>query len=618
MANKLIYYDGAKSMNIQDSWDFMDAMKGEAAPNELYAKVAASFQAVNKSARAVANMPFVLKKGDEIFDDSTAWKNKVGFMPNPRDLLRRLRHSLIMTNTAYLRMGRNVAGIAKKLNYTVPTSIDIKTNQATGELIGLARSVNGRIVQTFAADDPDLIRFWWLDEKTELLPSKDTEFQAMMGAAGILYYSDFFTENFYKRGGVKPTLIAMKGMVMGDKKDELQKDWTQWVRGIGKFANNITAKLFNADTMDIKSFGEGLGDLKDTPVYRQALENIAIGLDMPLSLLLSNSANYATAQTEYVQWFRNSVTPWCDFIADTMNEQLFEAMGLHMEFTPENTDPEQEDEVQRTNALSTMGDAIAKFSDADTFLGAAGVFGFELTDEFIAAVQKYYGNKQANAEALKEQLKPKEQPAEVAPIEPIPAKWLPSLDELEDMRVWRELAMKKQRKGEAVTFEYLPHYGGLPADIANTIKAKLESASTIEEVKAAFVVEDKPMQDQTEIKALAASVDRLIFAALSEGYKVEAPSFKQDGQVFNLTMPTINLTTQMPAQGTVMVNVPEQPAPIVNVTNTPAVNNVTVKADAPINNITVQPAKLVLPPMPTEATITTDKATGKKTLKVNK
>jgi len=49
------------------------------------------------------------------------------------------------------------------------------------------------------------------------------------------------------------------------------------------------------------------------------------------------------------------------------------------------------------------------------------------------------------------------------------------------------------------------------------------------------------------------------------------------------------------------------------------VNNVTVKAaDPAVNNITAQPAEVVLPAIPTEATITTDKATGQRTLKVKK
>jgi hypothetical protein len=50
----------------------------------------------------------------------------------------------------------------------------------------------------------------------------------------------------------------------------------------------------------------------------------------------------------------------------------------------------------------------------------------------------------------------------------------------------------------------------------------------------------------------------------------------------------------------------------------PAVNNITVQpAPAPVNNITVRPADVVIPPAPTEATITTDR-NGKKILKVTK
>jgi len=513
---KLIYTDGAKSMTIQDSWDFVDAQAAsQTKDGELYSRVAAAFQAVNKSARAVADMPFVIYKGDAIVDDSNNWQNYVKFMPNPRDLLRRIRHSLIMTNTAYLRMGKNAAGMKKKLNYTIPTSIEIVTNPVSGEIVKFNRIVNGSIVQVFEPDSPDLIRFWWLDAQTELLPSPDTEFKAIMGAAGILFYSDYFTENFYKRGGVKPTLIAMKGMVMGDKKEEMQKDWTSWVRGIGKFASNITAKIFNAETMDIKPFGEGLGDLKDTPVYRQALENIAIGIDMPLSLLLSNSANRATADTEYIQWFRNSVTPWCNFIADALNEQLFTKMGLQMQFTPENTDPEQDDET-KGRVLNSLADALGKYPDADTFLGAADSIGVELNDDFVEAVKRHYAKKEAKPEPVEVQ------PVEPAPVvepEPIPAKWIPSLDELEEMRVWREVATRKLKKGESMKFAYEPHYGGLPVYVAETISASLVTATTAEEIKAAFAIGEfsgMPVQNDETLKALADSINSAVNILMKE------------------------------------------------------------------------------------------------------
>jgi predicted dinucleotide-binding enzyme len=54
------------------------------------------------------------------------------------------------------------------------------------------------------------------------------------------------------------------------------------------------------------------------------------------------------------------------------------------------------------------------------------------------------------------------------------------------------------------------------------------------------------------------------------------------------------------------VNVPQQAAPVVNVKN---------DVQPAQNNITVQSADVIIPAMPTEAEITTDRF-GKKTLKV--
>lgn len=501
---KFIYTDGAKSANIQDSWDFVNAMKaGATTENDMYAKVAAAFQAVNKSARAVAYMPFALvdASGND-YDVSWAWENKVGFMPNPKDLIRRLRQSLIMTNTAYARMGKNALRMPKKLHYVVPTSIEIITDPVTGDLVRLDRSVNGKVTQSFQPDDHELIRWWWLDDKTELLPSLDTEFKAIMSSAGILYYADYFTRTFYERGGVKPTLIAMKGLVSMDKKDELQKDWTSFVRGIGKYARSISAKIFNAETMDIKPFGEGLGDLKDTPVYRQALENIAIGLDMPLSLLLSNSANRATADTEYVQWYRNSVIPWCDFIADTLNEQVFTAMKLRMEYRPEVSDPENQDEAANASAYSTYVNSGMKPSIAAQIVGIELPQGME------------YEDLDPEEPVVEPATDKKPEVATDTRQEEQPMKWVPSIDEMNELRVWCDVATRRFKKGESLTFDYQAHYGGLPESVVNDIKSRLAEPRewSPSAIKSAFDVarivatEHQPI---SEIKLLADAINKL-------------------------------------------------------------------------------------------------------------
>jgi DNA recombination-dependent growth factor C len=89
----------------------------------MFYKVAASFRAVNKRAIAAANVPFQIKRGKRVIDDSTSWENKVGFLLKPKDLIRRISLSLTFTNKAYLLRGKDVLSQTKSLKFLVPTTI---------------------------------------------------------------------------------------------------------------------------------------------------------------------------------------------------------------------------------------------------------------------------------------------------------------------------------------------------------------------------------------------------------------------------------------------------------------------------------------------------------------
>lgn len=546
MTQKIIYTDGVKSVPIWDDGDFWDMIipQNNSTDRNIMSRVAAASRARNLTASAVANVPFAIvnKSGEEV-DSSQDWQNIVKFMPKPRDLIRRLSLSLMDNNGAYLRMGKNALNVPKQLHYVKYDSIRPVVKQDTGELLYLSRIVNGKEETRYAPDDKSLIRFWILDDTTELLPSDETETRSVLSASGILFYSDTFTENYYRRGGVKPTLIAMKGMVTKEKREDLQKDWTTFVRGIGRGVQNIAAKIFQAEAMDIKAFGDGLGDLKETPVYRQALENIAIGRGMPLSILLSNSANRATADTEILLWFRNDIIPRFDFIADVLNDDVFKPMGYQIQNRAETADPEQEDEVSRVGALSGYGDALAKYPDAETFLTAAqGVFGYELPDNHVEAIMAYYAAKKQNAEAITANMekkpgdKPQDTPVEDNAVveddpqeeeKPVPAKWIPSIDELDELRIWREVALRRFKKGDSLDFEYQPHRGGLPDSINWMVKGRLAIAASEEEVKSSFNIDEtyiRPAQvlksePSADILKLAESINRLAESQMSR--KVE-------------------------------------------------------------------------------------------------
>jgi hypothetical protein len=504
MAQKLIALTNEKTVDLLHSddpavWNFFGG-KPDAGGGELYARVAGAFRGVTRKSRVVSNVPFVILKGKDVVDDSSSWENTLGFMPNPKDLLRRTMQSLIMSNTSYWRMGKNRAGVPKQLHFVMQSSININTDSLTGQLKSLDRCVGNRVEKSYQPDDNELIRFWYLDDKTELLPSPDTEFKSIMNAAGILFFADTFTANFFKNGGIKPTLIAMKGLVSKEKEGELASGWSKFLNGIGFGGKSQRAKIFNAEAMDIKPFGEGLGDLKETPVFDRALADVAIGLGMPLSMLLSNSNNFATASVEERVYLRDEIVPWFDYIADAFNEQLLNPLGYHMENRAELQEPDTGQAATQSQAASAFIDFLNKCSSAEIAIATANMTGQDLGDEMIAAINKFFADKEKNKEKPQEQMRPTEIKPEEKPTneeqatdeetdeeETVPPvkTWIPTLDEIKDLGLWRDVALRFFKHGDPIP-KFEPKHGGLPERINKRIEAALKNIDSIEAIKAAF------------------------------------------------------------------------------------------------------------------------------------
>lgn len=772
---EIIFTDGsnAKSINPWNTEDRPEAWTwvSNAPQSELdamYYRVAASFRAVNKRATGASNVPFALKKGDTIVDDSTSWKNVIKFMPKPKELIRRISMSQTFTNKAYLLRGKDVLSNTKNLNFLVPTTVLEITNPATGILDHFERRVNSGITK-YAVNDPDLIKLWVLDHTTELLPSKNTAAQAMFNAVGGVYFQDLFIRNFFERGGVKQHVLAVKGAIWKDKQEDIERAWSRFLRGWSRFAS----KFLNAETMDVKPIGTGVDDLKNNDIYRQNIENIALAVGMPTSHLLSDWDSFATAEVDYMMWQRDDVFPHVESIADDLNIQVFQPLGYTFEFLTEQSDAETQDEVERAKAYEIYVGAGIKPSIAAQMVGIELPSGIEYAalDAMAEEKQKIEADKQqAQADAALAQqrqtdgkpfppaksLKANDTSAMIAlripdpirqlikqtydfvdqetldnlhitlvylgdnrtidkldvvravsdlgmfqapikgklqglarfrngqdvdplvmtfdspqmpklyemvcnvldnyhvpfhkdhgfiphmtlayipsnaelpidAIEPIeinfnevyyvdgsvwysidlkgydnksakPAgKWMPTLDEFKELDVWRQVAIRKQRKGEALDFEYQPHYGGLPEAITEQVKAALLICKSVEEVKAAFDVEvyestttpapEYKSPDTLALMELAKALNG--YAEAIKSAPIPAPASLMPN--VNVTMPNITLTAQMPQQDqpSVIFSPVIQPSEVINQNNI-QVEPTPVKIE---NNTTVQPAKVTV------------------------
>lgn len=521
MATKIIATDGAKSIDLwlsQDPsiWNFFSGAP-QSSRNILYAFVAAVYRAYNLKANTIGNMPFAIMKGKDEIDNSKNWQNKVGFLPNPSELFRLNVLSYIDTNTIYnLRTTDALKYKTKGLYFAVPTTFTPVTNVSTGQLEYIERVVGSK-TERYTPDDKRLVRMWRLDHTTEVLPSPNTEAQAIQNAAEQVLYTDSWIKHYYKRGGIKPTLVAMKGMVSKEKQESEQNAWTEFLQGLGSYWGKV-ARVFNAETLDVKAFGDGVADLKDNKTYEQALANIAMGQGMPLSLLLANSANYATAKEEKSTWYENDIIPFCSWLAYEYNVQVFQPLGMRLEFRPETLDPQQEDETERATAFSTYGDTFTKYPTYGLWYGMANTLGLEISEDLQSAAEQYYAEKNKPAEVAPVEMPVADEEETSETEEPVVEKWLPTLDELEELRIWREVATRRLKKTESLDFEYQFHRGGLPDEIVSTIKSGLLTVKTTDDLNAVFDI-SKMVQSEmlfapaikeakTDIMALAESLNR--------------------------------------------------------------------------------------------------------------
>jgi len=307
-------------------------------------------------------------------------------------------------------------------------------------------------------------------------------------------------QSFFQRGGIKPTMLMVKGVPTPADREKIEGVWDKIVHGWTKYLG----KVFNADAIDTKVIGEGIDNLTDSSLHDAKLADIAMAAGMPLSLLLSNSANYATAKTEYTVWFRDSVIPWAWFMQGQLNEQLFKPLGLRFEFRPEMSEKGQEEEKERAGAYRAYVSSGMKPSIA------AQVVGIDLPDgvEYEDLDESMLEAKPAGAsDAPIEEIEPEDDGVVV------PEKSLTTLTikQLRELELWQDLAFRKLKNGKSLDFPFVCKE--VPEEIGTMIRERLPHCQNEREIEAAFHLERR---DDDALKELATALNKAVEVVMAE------------------------------------------------------------------------------------------------------
>jgi len=509
MANKLIFLDGQKAVDLwegDEGWTILTGEGGDTANREYYKFIPTLYRAVQLRSYGVASIPFRLMKGSQDYDLSSDWENKVGFMPNPFSLLELVEASLVMAGCAYLFREKSTVA-TKQLRYHIPTSVTPIIDPVKG-LQGFERPV-GSVTRKFRVED--YVYFWPPDPYVEIGPAINFPAQAAANSSGVLMNVDVFAANFFKRGAIKAMLLTVQGMPKEAERQKLSDWWRNVVSGV---KNAFGAQVINADAITPVVIGEGLKELENVTIGEEKREDIAVALGIPMSILFANAANYATSQQDDLNFLTKTIIPDCNFIASVFNEQVFEPLGLHMDFMPETLDAMQEDEAARAAALQQLTGA------GIPLIMAMDLLGFELTDEQRAELEQADAERKARAEEMAARLaqKPEEEEEEeeteeeTQPEPPQPEEEKRAALKL-DLAKWRHRSIQRMKEGGDPSEPF--ESDSIDEPVKMRILAQLQVAKSVNDVKRAFVGNGNghgDALDPSEIKELTAALSAMAFA----------------------------------------------------------------------------------------------------------
>ena len=394
MPNVFAVGSGVKAISLDSlqNWGDLGIMPwategGQQSTTTLAAEVAFLFRAIHLRAGALADVPWAIYRAASdvaLWESDTAAPPALAQFANIEELLYRTEIALCLSSTAYWFKERNRVKVLG-LRWLDPTSMAPHwTPQGIDYYVRSANSTTAHLV-------PDDVVYIWNRGLGETEPMPPPA-RAAMHAAQALYNTNAFVRAFFERGAIKATLLTVDGPASPAEREKL-KAW--WARALAGVRNAFGAEVINAAVKPIV-IGEGIGELSNTALTAEQREDIATALGVPHSLVMSNAANFATADADRKNFYDTTIIPECSSMARQINAQLFEPLGLRFAWLPEAMNIYQADETQRASAVASYVNAGMPLSVAVRLLGIDLPEGVEPED-----------------------LDPEPQPAPVAPPAPV-------------------------------------------------------------------------------------------------------------------------------------------------------------------------------------------------------
>jgi hypothetical protein len=285
--------------------------------------------------------------------------------------------------------------------------------------------------------------------------------------AQIIDIIDKMLVAYYGRGGTPETVLLVEGNHDEEYLKKLQGIWKQWLYQIRNGIKRVYEVLALRSGVTPQTIGSNVNDMGIDGVVSQRREDIAIAFGVPMSKLLSDAANRDIRLMDEVSFIMDTLMPECTLIADQWNRQLFNDLGLMLEFDPWKLPAMQRFFVERVKAVTeVVGIPVMTVAEGRELLGLED----KTNDDLI-------------------------EPQEPEPPESEPETEIDTDDQTEDMvkelSQWRRFALRRfGNAAKMAAFET----SATPEDLSHAIQHALTHCETSEHVKTVFELAEQQLK----------------------------------------------------------------------------------------------------------------------------
>ncbi len=282
-------------------------------------------RAIDLRANAIASFPLELQ--DDNGEDVSEQPEYQAIMLTTRKMLRRIERNLCKYSACYHLLETNRYGLNATPRF-IPThfvypKVDYEIFGVVGFIISWVKT---------SGDYPldKLIWIWEPNDESEIWPGPALG-EAGLKAAGILYSIQEMLNRYMGSGGVPVTAVLVPPTTDKPEREKIE-GWL--AKFAGGFRNAFKFLAVDKNT-EFRQIGSLLKDMESDKLTTQQQEEVAVAMEVPPSVINGKAANFATAESEMVGFYQNSIIPRTEWLEPELNTQFYQKrLGLTLRFKP--------------------------------------------------------------------------------------------------------------------------------------------------------------------------------------------------------------------------------------------------------------------------------------------